>query len=167
MNSGVYGAKAGYFAQARSWLGGETEVFLTQPNLSQQTVIGGVAGKSPFADTLPGARINLTTWALNIIVREPSLNENFQPYGGIGPALFFASSSSGSSSSTSINPGVNFIAGARYFLTPEWAVFGEFKYDLATLRFNGVKGDYAAQILVLGLSFHLSPPMSATPKAQP
>lgn len=60
MNSGVYGAKAGYFFQARPWLGVETEVFLTQPNLTQQTVVGGVPGRT-FADTLQGAHLNLTT----------------------------------------------------------------------------------------------------------
>jgi opacity protein-like surface antigen len=166
MNSPLYGAKAGYFFQSRHWLGFESEVFRTQPHITQQTVIGGIPGRA-FADTLPGTRVNLTTWALNIIIREPSLSESLQPYGGIGPALFFASASSGTSSSMIVSPGVNLIAGARYFLTPQWAVFGEFKYDLATVHFNSIKGDYSAQIFTFGVAFHLSPPAPPASKAQP
>lgn len=104
---------------------------------------------------------------MNIIIREPSLSESLQPYGGVGPALFFASASNGTSSSTAVSPGVNLIAGARYFVTPQWAIFGEFKYDLATLRFGGIKGDYSAQIFTIGVAFHLSPPTAPTTKAQP
>ncbi len=166
MNSPLYGAKAGYFFESRHWMGVETEVFRTQPNITQQTVIGGIPGRA-FADTLPGTHVDLTTWALNIIIREPSLSESLQPYGGVGPALFFASASNGSSSSTVVSPGVNLIAGARYFITPQWALFGEFKYDLATLHFIGIKGDYSAQIFTFGVAFHFSPPMSSTTKAQP
>ncbi len=52
-------------------------------------------------------------------------------------------------------------------MTPQWAIFGEFKYDLATLRFGGIKGDYSAQIFTIGVAFHLSPPTAPTTKAQP
>lgn len=143
------GAKLGYFSEEREWLGLETEIFNTQILTKQQTVVGGVPGKV-FAENMPGKSTQLTTWALNVIVREPALSKQLNPYGGIGPALFITSGSGG----TYVNVGINLLAGARYFVTDTWAIFGEFKYDRATIEFNGIDGTYSAQIFVVGLSYH-------------
>jgi hypothetical protein len=86
--SPLYGAKVGYFFPRREWFGIETEAYSTQLNVTQQTVVGGVPGKV-FADTMPGSHFQVTTWAVNAIVRSPSLVAELEPYGGIGPALFF------------------------------------------------------------------------------
>jgi opacity protein-like surface antigen len=146
--SPLYGARAGYFFPGREWFGLETEVYSTQLNVTQQTVVGGVPGKV-FADTMAGSHTQLTTWAVNAIVRSPSLVAELEPYGGIGPALFFSSHGD-----THANIGINLIAGARYFLAPTIALFGEFKYNRATIHFPGIEGDYSAQVFVFGISVH-------------
>ncbi len=57
--------------------------------------------------------------------------------------------------------GLNLLAGLRAFVLPRVAVFTEYKYTLATLRFteafagdSGFHGDYRVNQLVIGLSFH-------------
>ncbi|BCA56947.1 hypothetical protein W02_40870 [Nitrospira sp. KM1] len=154
--SPFYGAKAGYFFPKREWFGIETEAFTTQLNVTQQTVVGGVPGKV-FAETLPGSHIQLTTWAMNAIVRSPSLVAELEPYGGIGPALFFATSGA-----TNISLGINLIAGARYFVTPQTALFGEFKYNRGTIRAQGIEGEYSSQIFVFGISLHFDRPVGSS-----
>jgi opacity protein-like surface antigen len=154
--SPTYGVKTGYFPPHRDWLGVEADLFTTQLNVKQQTVIGGIAGSAGetgkvFADTLLGTQVQLTTVALNLIIREPSLHQRFQPYGGAGPALFPITSSSGS---TRFSFGLNLVAGARVFVTPQWALFGEFKYQNANIKFEGIEGNYRPQIFVFGVSYH-------------
>ncbi len=155
----VYGAKVGAYLPRREWLGFEGEVFTQQLNITQQTVVGGVPGRV-FADTLPGAHVQLTTVAANVIVRDPSLVEQLVPYGGVGPALFFSSIGNGTTHATL---GLNLIAGARYFVTAQTALFGEFKYDRATTKFHGIQGDYSAQVFVFGISVHFDRIVPAQP----
>lgn len=151
--SPFYGAKVGFFFPKREWFGLETEAFTSQLNIKQQTVVGGVPGRV-FSETMPGSHLQLTTWAINAIVRSPSLVAELEPYGGIGPALFFSTSGD-----TTVSLGVNLIAGARYFVMPQLALFGEFKYNRATLRTDTVQGDYSSQIFVFGLSLHFDRPL--------
>ena len=159
--SPFYGAKVGYFFPKRDWFGLETEAFTTQLNIKQQTVVGGVPGRV-FADTMPGSQVQLTTWAINAIVRSPSLVAELEPYGAIGPALFFTTNGA-----THASVGVNLIAGARYFVTPRMALFGEFKYDRATLQTETFKGEYSSQIFVFGISFHFDRRRASQPTASP
>lgn len=151
--SPFYGAKVGFFFPKREWFGLETEAFTSQLNIKQQTVVGGVPG-TVFSETMPGSHLQLTTWAINAIVRSPSLVAELEPYGGIGPALFFSTSGD-----TTVSLGVNLIAGARYFVMPQLALFGEFKYNRATLRTDSITGDYSSQIFVFGLSLHFDRPL--------
>jgi opacity protein-like surface antigen len=155
--SPLYGAKVGYFFTGREWFGIETEAYSTQLNVTQQTVVGGVPGKV-FADTMPGSHFQLTTWAVNAIVRSPSLVAELEPYGGIGPALFFSSSEK-----TFASIGINLIAGARYFVTPRMALFGEFKYNRATIHTESLQGDYSSQLFVFGISIHFDRPAPSSP----
>jgi opacity protein-like surface antigen len=154
--SPLYGAKIGYFFPRREWFGIETEAYSTQLNVTQQTVVGGVPGKV-FADTMPGSHFQLTTWAVNAIVRSPSLVAELEPYGGIGPALFFSTSDK-----TFTSIGINLIAGARYFVTPRMALFGEFKYNRATIHTESLQGDYSAQLFVFGISIHFDRPVASS-----
>ena len=150
----VAGVKGGYFFAARPWLGFETDVYTLTPDVKQQTLVGGTTAGRVFADNLRSIPLRLTTWAANIIIRSPSMSEVFQPYGGMGYGLFFVSSSKGGESNVHISPGFNLFAGARYVLTPRWALFGEFKFNSSTIRFSEVRGNYAAQIFVLGMMWH-------------
>jgi opacity protein-like surface antigen len=148
------GAKVGYFFETRPWLGLETDLYTMAPSVTSQTIVGGTPSGRVFADNMPATSLRLSVWAVNLIIRSPSMSDVFQPYGGIGYGLFFATGSRGGRSLTQINPGFQFVAGARYVLTQEWALFGEFKYNNAEIRFNGIKGNYDSQNFVVGLMWH-------------
>jgi opacity protein-like surface antigen len=150
----VGGAKGGYFFEAAPWLGLETDVYTLKPTVKAQTVLGGTSSGRVFADFIGPIPLQLTTWAVDIIIRSPSIAEVFQPYGGMGYGLFFASSSKDGLSNTHISPGFNLIAGARYALSPRWAFFGEFKFNRATIRFSDIRGNYDSQLFVFGLMWH-------------
>jgi opacity protein-like surface antigen len=155
LKSGLLGGvRAGYFLESRPWLGLETDLYTQKPDVKQQTIVGGTSSGNVFATSLPETSLRLTVWAVNLIIRSPSMSEVFQPYGGVGYGLFFATGSQGGQSNTQINPGFQFVAGARYVLTPDWALFGEFKYNNTTIRFSGIKGNYDSQNFVVGLMWH-------------
>ena len=135
-------------------LGIETDAYTMTPDIKQQTIVGGTSSGRVFADSIQTTPLRLTTWTANIIIRSPSMSEVFQPYGGMGYGLFFATSSQSGTSNVHISPGFNLFAGARYILTPKWALFGEFKFNRATIRFSGVRGNYDSQMFVFGLMWH-------------
>jgi opacity protein-like surface antigen len=180
-NSGIYGAKMGYFFPDHlNWLGVEVEGFNTSPHL-KQSAIG------------PGEHLRVTTAAVNLIARgkfacgprgdsgvsRRTTTESgtdrygrdyradtfcpLQPYVGVGLGVFFAHASGGlgsRSDSDNAVPGLNALAGIRYFLTEHVAVFGEYKYNRASFNFDDLgpgatlKGDYSVSHVVGGLSFH-------------
>ena len=172
-DSGVYGAKVGYFMPRRlNWLGFEMEAFNTTPHLKE-------------TDLTTGAHLRVTTLAFNAIARAKTMCERhddhdrsgrpatdadsrdhdfcrLQPYVGVGLGVFFAraSDATGSASDNGV-PGLNVLAGVRYYFTERVALFGEYKYNRATFDFDniagtaaGIKGDYSASHIVGGLSFH-------------
>ena len=146
----VYGAKVGYYLPAVNWLGVETELFNTTPHVKQQpvTVLGVTI---PF----PGINLNVFTWAINAVVRYPG--EQFQPYAGIGVGVFAAEAKFQGQSDKDVAPGLNALAGLRYFATDHIAIFAEYKYNRAAFEFPdaiGVKADYSANHFVGGMSFH-------------
>ena len=147
----VGGVKAGYFFDKRPWLGLETDLYTLKPDVKQQTIIGGTTTGRVFADNLPTTSLRLTTWAFNVIIRSPSMGDIFQPYGGMGYGLFIANSSAGEHSDTHVSPGFQLVAGARVLLTPKWALFGEFKFNRATIRFGDFRGNYESQIFAAGV----------------
>ena len=135
-DSGVYGAKVGYFMPRRvNWLGVEMEAFNTTPHLKQTALT-------------TGAHLRVTTLAFNVIARARMMCERrddhdrtgrpagdrhdfcrLQPYGCIGLGVAFARASEST--------------------------------NRATLNFDdiggtgaGVKGDYSASHIVGGLSLH-------------
>lgn len=155
LKSGLLGgAKGGYFFESRPWLGIETDLYTLKPDVTQQTIVGGTASGRVFAQSIGPSSLRLSVWAVNLIIRSPSMSEVFQPYGGIGYGLFFATGSEGGLEHTQINPGFQFVAGARYVLTADWAFFGEFKYNNTEIRFNGIQGNYDSQNFVGGLMWH-------------
>jgi opacity protein-like surface antigen len=87
-----------------------------------------------------------------------------QPYAGVGLGVFFANlSNNGNSVSDNGVPGLNVLGGVRYYFTERIALFGEYKYNYATFDASttgpfgvggGFKGDYQANHIVGGLSFH-------------
>ena len=94
------------------------------------------------------------------------LDENercpIQVYAGAGPAIFFAETSNQFGRSTdNAEVGVNALAGLRYFVHRNVAIFGEYKFNYAGFDFTqlqgttaGVQGDYKASHFVGGLAVH-------------
>lgn len=94
------------------------------------------------------------------------LDENercpLQVYAGAGPAIFFAETSNQFGRSTdNAEVGVNALAGLRYFVHRNVAIFGEYKFNYAGFDFSqlqgttaGVQGDYKASHFVGGLAVH-------------
>jgi len=147
----VGGVKAGYFFDARPWLGLEGDVYTLKPEVKQQVIVGGTSSRTVFADNLPAIPLRLTVVAFNIVIRSPAMGEIFQPYGGMGYGLFLATSSKDRVSNAHASPGFQLVAGARILLTPKWALFGEFKFNRATIRFSDIRGNYDSQIFAAGV----------------
>lgn len=163
-NSVMYGAKIGYYFDAMKWLGVETEVFNSTPHIKQQTA----TVSSPVASvtgTLTGQDLRVLNWApVNIVARYQM--DQFEPYAGIGLGLFFSQAKDGQTgeSSSSTDAGLNTQLGARYLVTENLALFGEWKYNRASISFSdsslltpstgGFKGGYSANILAFGLGYH-------------
>jgi len=146
-NSLTYGAKAGHFFND-SYYGLEGEVFHTSPHIKN---LGNI----------PGIHFRVTSAMINGILRYPGLT--FQPYIGFGGGLVFAhiDDSATTQSESDVAGGWNALAGLRVFLTPTVALFTEYKYTAATVRFEdtfaanqGFEADYRAQHVLMGLSYH-------------
>lgn len=159
-NSFMYGAKAGYYFDTLKMqnfnLGVETEVFNTTPHLQQQNwTIGGAN-----LGTVPGVDFRMLTWApLNLVVRYQA--GAFEPYAGVGLGVFFSHLSAPGFSSSSTDVGLNTQLGLRYRVTNAVSVFGEWKFNHASISHNNLAGtglnvdaDYNAHILAVGAGYH-------------
>jgi opacity protein-like surface antigen len=162
-NSFMYGAKLGYYFESMKWLGVETEVYNTNPNIKQQNVtVSGPGGSA--TGTLPGQDLRVLNWSpLTIVVRYQA--GQFEPYAGVGMGVYFSrihDAQSGESSSNT-NVGLNTQLGARYLVTKNLSVFGEWKYNRVHFNFDessptqatgGFKGDYSANLFAFGVGYH-------------
>ena len=146
-NAVVYGGKLGFFP-GNGPMGMELDVFNSQPNIKAMGEI-------------PGIHLRVTTVGLNLMLRYPG--QTFQPYVGFGGAALIGhiSKTVDVQSDTDVGFGVNLLAGLRAFVTPYVAVFTEYKYTRGTLTFSeafgstgGFSGDYQAQQVVFGVSYH-------------
>ncbi|MFO0779345.1 MAG: porin family protein [Nitrospira sp.] len=161
-NSIVYGGKLGYYFDSVKSLGIETEAFTTTPHLKQQNVtVSALDGSPPVSQELSGAHFRVTTLAFNLVVRYPG--GRFQPYAGAGPAIFFAQLKGAADSASSTKPGLNTQVGLRYLITPNLALFGEWKYNHVRFSFDtlafgagssGVSFHYSAHHFVFGIGYH-------------
>ncbi len=152
-NSITYGGKVGYFPGS-SWYGIEGEVFHTTPHIKSL----------PATATLPedpGIHFRITTIGANFIARYPG--RTFQPYAGagIGVAIAHIGDTPTVRSDSDVAAAWNILAGLRAFVTPNIAVFTEYKYTGATFEFEGAfgplggfSGNYRAQHVLGGLSYH-------------
>lgn len=146
-NALAYGGKVGAFP-GNGAVGIELDVFHSSPHIKN-------------LDDIPGIHLGVTNVGLNILFRYPG--QTFQPYAGIGGAALIArlGDSPTTRSDSDVGFGVNLIAGMRAFVTPYVAVFTEYKFTQGDLVFDqafptggGFSGDYRAQHLVFGVSYH-------------
>lgn len=172
-DSGVYGGKIGHFFGDRmDWLGVEMEAFNTTPHVEQQglqpgshlrvtTLAFNLIGRLKFGCEAKTERTeSRTEGAIRYETRYEREFCRLQPYAGVGLGVFFANlSNNGTSVSDNAVPGFNALAGVRYYFTERIALFGEYKYNWAALELTnggigGFQGDYRANHVVGGLSFH-------------
>jgi hypothetical protein len=157
-NNLAMGMKAGFYFDKRPWLGLQTEVFEFFPNMVQQPTVVAQPGRVAFGAELPGAHLQATAWALNIMTRD-STKDRLNAYGGLGPALFSVYSSQ-YPGKLQLAPGMNLTGGMRYYFTDRVALFGEVKFHLVHFHFGGVNGDYTGQMFVTGLEYHFGEVLS-------
>jgi opacity protein-like surface antigen len=146
-NSVAYGAKIGVFP-SNGAIGIELDAFHSTPHIKA-------------LDNAPGIHLGVTNVGLNVLFRYPG--RTFQPYAGIGGAALIArlGEAPGTQSDSDVGFGLNLVAGMRAFVTPYVAVFTEYKYTQSLLIFDqaigslgGFSGDYRAQIVMFGVSYH-------------
>jgi opacity protein-like surface antigen len=146
-NAVLYGGKVGFFPRNGA-MGLELDVFNSQPNIKAM-------------GDIPGIHLRVTNVGLNLLLRYPG--QTFQPYVGFGGAALIGhiSQTVDVQSDTDVGFGVNFLAGLRAFVTPYVAVFTEYKDTRGRLTFSeafgsagGFLGDYRAQQVVFGVSYH-------------
>lgn len=147
-NSVAYGGKLGYYSR-HGWIGFELDAFHSTPHIKN-------------LDDVPGIHMRVTNVGFNFLVRYPG--QTFQPYAGIGGAILIARlarSPTTVESDTDVAGGLNLLAGLRAFVTPYVAVFTEYKYTRSTFEFDnvfagggGFIGDYSAQLVMVGVSYH-------------
>jgi opacity protein-like surface antigen len=185
-DSAVYGGKLGHFFGDRmDWLGVEMEAFNTTPHVDQRGQVPGshfrvttlafnLIGRLKFGCEMKTERTETRT-DREIRFAQPERERRIetryerefcrlQPYAGVGLGLFFANlSTNGNSVSDNAVPGLNALAGIRFYFTERIAVFGEYKYNYAVFEAStdgplggaaGFKADYQANHIVGGLSFH-------------
>lgn len=146
-NAVVYGAKVGLFP-GNGWFGVELDVFNSNPNIKN-------------LDDVPGISMRVTNVGINLVARYPGVT--FQPYVGIGTGALIAriGDSATTKGDTDVSSVLNLLTGIRAFVTPYVAVFTEYKYSQSTFEFSGAfppdggfNGNYDAQHLVFGVSYH-------------
>jgi opacity protein-like surface antigen len=164
-NSAMVGAKLGhYFTKAR-WLGIETGVSYTTPHIEQGSLTFSGSGGSATSPILSGIHQRIITWDTDVIFRYPGYR--LQPYIGIGPSFYFAElkgpAAPPGQSATSI--GFNAEGGVQYYLTRQWTLFGEGKYNYARMNYSsnhsdpnadpfGFRATYSAFTLSVGIGYH-------------
>jgi opacity protein-like surface antigen len=149
-NAVLYGAKLGVFP-GNGWFGVELDAFHSSPNVKN-------------LDNVPGFSMRVTNVGINLIARYPGAT--FQPYIGIGTGALIAriGDSATTRGDTDVSSMLNLLTGIRAFVTPYVAIFAEYKYTQSTLEFDngfaqfggGFNGDYNAQQVVVGVSYHFS-----------
>jgi opacity protein-like surface antigen len=152
-NSVVYGGKVGYFP-GHKWFGIEGEVLHTTPHIKSLP-------RTAAFDEVPGVHFRLTTVGANLIARYPG--RTFQPYigAGVGVGVAHVGDAAPVRSDTDVAAVWNVLIGMRAFLTPRLAAFTEYKHTGASLHFDqafgsdgGFSGNYRAQHVLFGLSYH-------------
>lgn len=151
----LYGGKLGHYFQSVPWLGVETELFNTNPNMKQQNTTFTIGGLGSSTLVNSGTNTRILTWANDIMVRYPG--KVFQPYAGVGLGVFFTKMEG---IGESVSPGLDVKGGLRVFLTDHVAAFGEYKYNYMTATVGGASNNlavtYQAQALAFGLSYHFN-----------
>ncbi len=167
----AYGGKLGHYFTAWPWLGLEAELLTATPHVMAGTIAIDTKSQTvgTFREAQSGVHLRMTTGAVSVVVRYPGVQ--WQPYAGIGPAVFWAHASGTGLScdnrcpgpdidTTSVTPGWTSQLGLRYLMTPQLGLFGEWKYMSTTAHFDQVRSlsnlglSYEAHVFLAGVSYH-------------
>lgn len=167
----AYGVKAGHYFDRWPWLGIEAELLTATPHVMAGTIAIDTKSQTvgTFREAQSGVHLRMTTGALSILVRYPG--QQWQPYAGIGPAVFWGHASGTGLScdhrcqgpevdTTSMTLGWTSQLGLRYLVTPQIGLFGEWKYQSTTAHFDQVRSlshlevSYETHIVMVGVSYH-------------
>jgi outer membrane protein W len=166
-NSAMYGLKVGHYFESVPWLGVELEGFVTSPHRPQQQLTLTVPGSGNVTVEEGGATNRLIIVSPLLLARYQA--GAFEPYVGIGPGLFMlhqqqlTSAASGTDYSQSYTGvGLNTQVGLRYRLTDHLSMFGEWKFNYASLNLSGQAdvGHYGINAVatlhhfVFGIAYH-------------
>lgn len=161
---GVGGKFGHYFSKAR-WIGVETGLSYSTPHIKEGSLRFTGAGGSATLTGLSGVHQRMVTWDIDFLFRYPGYR--LQPYFGIGPSFYFATlkgpAAPPGQSATSI--GFNAELGAQYYITRQWTLFGEGKYNRARMDYSsnhsndnadpfGFRATYSAFTLSIGIGYH-------------
>lgn len=147
-DSFLVGAKLGYFFTnpvLGGHLGSELEFYYTEPTASRQTVTfsGTMFGVPTTSElSIQSARFEVFTVALNLLYRLPLFTSGEHPYGrlqpyiGAGAGAFIATMHTRTSpfdsnkdiEDTDVQPGVQALAGLKFFLFRNVALFAEYRF---------------------------------------
>ena len=147
------------------WIGIETGLSFANPHVKEGALTFSGPGGT-LSSNFTGVHHRMIIWDMaTLMFRYPG--NRFQPYVGIGPALFLAklSSSDAAPGQSATMIGLNAELGARYFVTRSWALFGEGQYHRARLGYTsnddngaadpfGFRATYSALTLSVGVSYH-------------
>ena len=152
-------------------MGLETEVFTATPHVQAGTLAIDTRSSTvgTFREAQAGLHFRMTTWAFNAVFRYPGAR--WQPYIGLGPAIFFGHvKGTGQScnntcvgravNTSSISPGLTAHVGLRYLLTPHVSVFGETKFAYTQAHFDRVRSlsdisvSYQMLFFLVGAGYH-------------
>jgi len=184
----VFGGKAGFFFDTPV-LGGNTglelEIYHFRPDIDRQTVsfsANGFTGKTQFN----AVDLHVTAVALNALYRLPLARSSefprgrVHPYVGVGIGAFIARLETRTTvldqnmdfGDTDVRPAAQALAGAKVFLTPHLALFGEYRFirtadftfnlvsDPGTrlggtaIEINKLQFDLSTHFLQAGLAYH-------------
>ncbi|TMQ31049.1 MAG: porin family protein [Nitrospirae bacterium] len=165
-NSLGLGGKFGHYFTRAHWIGIETGVSYSTPHIKEGSLTFTGAGGSATLSGLSGVHQRMITWDTDVMFRYPGYR--LQPYIGIGPSIYFASlkgptAPPGQSDVSFL--GFNVEGGLRYYVTRNWALFGEGKYNRALMNYSsnhsdpnadpfGFRATYSALTFSLGVSYH-------------
>ena len=154
-DSAVVGGKVGYFFESANWFGIEIDAGVSWPDTPTQqvgtTFTPSVSGAQVPGTATVAARDNtLILFVPSVILRYPG--ETWQPYAGVGPALFEFDDEA--------SPGISVLGGLRVFVLRKVALFAEYRYRAANIEdvdlgFGAAQGNFAVNQIVFGVTLHL------------
>ena len=161
-DSFIYGLKVGHYFRSLTWLGLESDVLVTHPNIKQQNLTFTGPGGSFALPDVAGFNFRVVTFSpITILFRYPG--KRLQPYAGAGLSISIGRlrDKLSGDSQTSTKLGFNTQAGLRLYLVRHWAIFAEGKYSglirfqfKETANLDGFDADYSAFNIVGGIGYH-------------